>query len=280
VNTSTTATLSTEGGQTFLQQIEAQLLSSDTYHQLLTAVQTKLGGVAEEFQSLLTALSREAIQYTIHRLMGEAASVDAAGEGQEAHSFTNTATIESEVPETMLEAKFSAPEILDRDQVLLQLGQRIKQGREARGLTLQELHHQTYVPLHHLKALESGQLDKLPEEVFLRGFVRQIGKVLGMGDLVEAVPAPEPVKKAVLSGKKAGFQPIDQISPVHLYVGYAALMAGAVGGLTWISQPAQTDAPAVKPTPKAQVNGSAKAMSQVSTLAHFSMSPPETMRVR
>jgi cytoskeleton protein RodZ len=280
VNTSTTATLSTEGGQTFLQQIEAQLLSSDTYHQLLTAVQTKLGGVAEEFQSLLTALSREAIQYTIHRLMGEAAvSVDAAG-AAEAHSFTDTATIESEVSEAAPEASFSAPEILDRDRGLLQLGQRIRQGREAKGLTLQELHHQTYVPLHHLKALELGQLDKLPEEVFLRGFVRQIGKVLGMSDLVEVVPAPEPVKKAVLSGKKAGFQPIDQISPVHLYVGYAALMAGAVGGLTWISQPAQSDAPAVKPTPEAQVNGVTRGVSQVSALAHSSMSPPETMRVR
>jgi cytoskeleton protein RodZ len=277
VNTSTTATLSTEGGQTFLQQIEAQLLSSDTYHQLLTAVQNKLGGVAEEFQSLLTALSREAIQYTIHRLMGEAASVDAAGEGQETHCFTDTATIESEASE-IPQASSSAPKILDRDQVLLQLGQRIKQSREAKGLTLQELHHQTYVPIHHLKALELGQLDKLPEEVFLRGFVRQIGKVLGMSDLVEAVPAPEPAKKAVLSGKKAGFQPIDQISPVHLYVGYAALMAGAVGGLTWISQPVQTDAPPVKPTPKAQVNG--VSVSQVSALAHSSMSPPETMRMR
>lgn len=278
MNTSTTATLSTEGGQTFLQQIEAQLLSSDTYHQLLTAVQTKLGGVAEEFQSLLTALSREAIQYTIHRLMGEAISGEASGDAvvEAPQEGAHSASGESEA----VSSAIAAPEILDRDQVLLRLGQRIKQGREAKGLTLQELHHQTYVPLHHLKALELGQLDKLPEEVFLRGFVRQIGKALRMGDLVEAVPAPEPVKKIVLSGKKAGFQPIDQISPVHLYVGYAALMAGAVGGLTWISQPAQSDAPAVKSTPKAQVNGVAKAVSQVSALAHSSVSPPEMMRSR
>jgi cytoskeleton protein RodZ len=273
VNTSTTAALSTEGVQTFLQQIEAQLLSSDTYHQLLTALQAKLGGVAEEFQSLLTALSREAIQYTIHQLMGAAASVEALVEAE--------APEEEAIAPEAVSGAIAAPATADREHVLLQLGQRIKQGREAKGLTMQELHHQTYVPLHHLKALELGQLDQLPEDVFLRGFVRQIGKALGMSDLVEAIPAPAAVRQTALSRKKVGFQPIDQISPVHLYVGYAVLMAGAVGGLTWISQPAQPDVPAVKPTPKAQVNG--VAAQRVAALTHSVSLPetiPETMRVR
>jgi cytoskeleton protein RodZ len=268
VNTSTTA-LSTESGQTFLQQIEAQLLSSEAYQQLVTALQNKLGGIAEEFQSLVTALGREAIQYTIHQLMGTAqivAPVEAPLEG---------AIATSSPQDTAAEA---AAEPLGRSQSLLQLGQKIKQSREAKGLTLQELHHQTYVPLHHLKSLELGEVDKLPEDIFLRGFVRQIGKALENSSLVDFIPAPEPIKQPAPSWQhKAGFQPMAQISPVHLYVGYAALMAGAVGGLTWISQPAQPDAPAAKPTPKAQLNSLNQAVGKISSLVHANVSPPETL---
>jgi cytoskeleton protein RodZ len=268
VNTSTTAALSTESVQTFLQQIETQLLSSDAYQQLVTALQNKLGGIAEEFQSLVTALGREAIQYTIHQLMG-AAQIAAPEESLESaidSSYHQDVIVESVV------------EPMGRSQSLLQLGQKIKQGRKARGLTLQELHHQTYVPLHHLKSLELGELDKLPEDVFLRGFVRQIGKALENSSLVDFIPSPEPIKQPAPSWKqKARFQPVAQISPVHLYVGYAALMAGAVGGLTWISQPAQPDAPAAKPTSKAQVNSFSQAVGQVSSLVQANVSPPETM---
>jgi cytoskeleton protein RodZ len=271
VNTSLTATLSTEGVQTFLQQVEAQLLSSEAYHQLLTALQNKLGGIAEEFQSLVTALGREAIQYTIHQLMGEAQIVAAPVAAPEAVSEA------AEVASSQVSSQVSEP--VSRSERLVQLGQRIKLGREAKGLTIEQLHLQTYVPLHHLKALEVGTIDRLPEDVFLRGFVRQIEKALGISTLAGLVPAPEPVQQVVPSWKqKAALNPVAQISPVHLYVGYAALMAGAVGGLTWISQPAQSEAPVVKPSPHA--DSSAKSVKQVSALAHSSVSAPETMPVR
>jgi cytoskeleton protein RodZ len=268
VNTSTTTALSAESVQTFLQQIETQLLSSDTYHQVLTALQTKLGNVAEEFQSLLSALSREAIQYTLQQLMGVATTfapevaLPAACEPVEAASQTALPT--------------------SREAILLQLGQDLKQQRQAKGRSLQELHTQTYVPLHHLKALEEGQLEKLPEDIYLRGFIRQIGNALDMNGvkLAATIPIPESAKRVVSSWQqKTAFKPVAQLSPVHLYVGYAALMAGAVGGLTWISsQPMDTAKP---PTLKATVGiVPAQQMSQAAALAHPNVAPPETLHIR
>jgi cytoskeleton protein RodZ len=268
VNTSTAAALSAESVQTFLQQIEAQLLSSDTYHQVLTALQTKLGNVAEEFQSLLSALSREAIQYTLQQLMSVATT-----------SAPEVAL--STVPETVEAA--SEPALPpSREAILLQLGQDLKQQRQTKGLSLQELHTQTYVPLHHLKALEEGQLDKLPEDIYIRGFVRQIGNALDMNGvkLAATIPIPESAKRVVSSWQqKAAFKPVAQLSPVHLYVGYAALMAGAVGGLTWISsQPTDTAKP---PTLKATVGiMPTQQLSQAAALAHPNVAPPETLHTR
>jgi cytoskeleton protein RodZ len=257
VNTATTAALSAESVPTFLQQIEAQLLNSDTYHQVLNALQTKLGTVAEEFHSLLTALSREAIQYTLQQFVQEPAQPEPAA-----------ATPEVEPTPT--------PEPASREATLLKLGKAIKQQREAKGISLERLHAQTYVPLHHLKSLEQGKIDRLPEDIYMRGFLRQIGNALGMAGLPAQLPTPEPLKP-VVAKRSPQLKPVAQISPVHLYVGYAALMAGAVGGLTWISaQPAQTEVP----LPKA-IAGLTPAQQMAETVVvHANVAPPETMQVR
>jgi cytoskeleton protein RodZ len=270
VDTSLTTTLSTEGVQTFLQQVEAQLLSSEAYHQLLTALQNKLGGIAEEFQSLVAALGREAIQSTIHQLLGAAPAENPAAESAESAAEVESAEFAAEV-----ESAEQTTEPVSRSERLVLLGQQIKIGREAKGLTVEQLHLQTYVPLHHLKALEVGAIDRLPEDVFLRGFVRQLEKALGVSTLAGLVPAPEVAQQQVVPGwkQKAALSPVAQISPVHLYVGYAALMAGAVGGLTWISQPPQSEAPGVKPSPHAA--RSVKAVKQA--LAQSSVAVPEMM---
>jgi cytoskeleton protein RodZ len=283
VNPSLTAALSAESVQNFLHQIEAQLVNSDAYQQLLSALQAKLGSVAEELQSLLTAFSREAIQHTLHKLIGETPLN--AESSQEAPQPASPVQPVLEAPsETEAQARSHAAPA-NREEALLQLGQKIKQTREAKGLTLEQLHRQTYVPLHHIKALELGQLEKLPEDVFIRGFVRQLGNALGMNGvaLAAVLPSPESGQQAVPNWRqKATLKAGLQLSPVHLYVGYAALMAGAVGGLTWITQPVQPDAPAVKPTPKASVEAlPAQQVSQaMPRLAHSNVSAPEVLPIR
>jgi cytoskeleton protein RodZ len=256
------ATVEITTAQSFLPQIEAQLLSSDTYHQLLTALQQKLGAVADEFHGLLTALSREAIQCAIQQLtsMGKSATEAAAKTLTVVDTDEVVPSVAETVAETVVETvaeKTSAGTIAEspkpstREAALMQIGQTIRQTREAKGMSLQQLHTQTYVPLHHLKAWEMGQVDRLPEDIFIQGFLRQLSNALNLnsGELIAAIPVAVQPKPVVAEWqKKPLLSPMAQLSPVHLYVGYAALMAGAVGGLTWISQPqAQPDA-----KPKAQ----------------------------
>ena len=58
-------------------------------------------------------------------------------------------------------------------------GSYLKSERDLRGVTLEELHSKTKIPSRYLQALENNQFDKLPEEVFIRGYIRSISQVIG-----------------------------------------------------------------------------------------------------
>ncbi len=130
---------------------------------------------------------------------------------------------------------------------LREIGQQLRQVRESQNLSLYQLHVYTHVPVHQMEALENGDLESLPEDVFIRGFIRVMANALGMNGTVLAasLPSPEPVKSVLPSwyqpkNNSGGFGL--EIRPIHLYVGYTALVAGAVGGLSLMSQQQQVDA--------------------------------------
>ena len=133
-----------------------------------------------------------------------------------------------------------------RIETLRQISQELRQARESQGLSFSQLNVYTHVPIHHMEALESGNFELLPEDVYLRGFIRVMGNALGLNgtSLIASLPAPE-IAKAILpissqlKNSSAGLG-LD-IRPVHLYVGYTALVAGAVGGLSFMSQQANAD---------------------------------------
>jgi len=58
-------------------------------------------------------------------------------------------------------------------------GSYLKSERELRGVTLDELHSKTMIPVRFLQALENNQFDELPGQVFIRGYIRSIAKVIG-----------------------------------------------------------------------------------------------------
>ena len=61
-------------------------------------------------------------------------------------------------------------------------GSYLKSERELRGVTLEELHAKTRIPMHYLQALEKNLFDELPEEVFIRGYIRSFAKVIGANE--------------------------------------------------------------------------------------------------
>ncbi|NJM71813.1 MAG: hypothetical protein HC862_17350 [Scytonema sp. RU_4_4] len=133
-----------------------------------------------------------------------------------------------------------------RVETLRQIGQQLRLARESKGLSLSQLHVYTHVPLHHMEALEKGHGELLPEDVYVRGFIRVMANALGLNgtNLATSLPAPEPVK-AILPYRyehKSNFGLGIALHPVHFYLGYAALVAGSVGGLSIMaSQQANAD---------------------------------------
>ncbi len=135
-------------------------------------------------------------------------------------------------------AEQAALALQERNTYLQELGEKLQKARKMRCLSMKQIHKQTFVPLHYLEAIEKGQTEKLPEDVYLRGFIFRLGNALGFDGL--ALAAALPISNSLQglmpswskSNKDFGFY----LHPVYLYLGYTALMAGAVGGLSWMSQ--------------------------------------------
>ena len=79
---------------------------------------------------------------------------------------------------------------------LRSVAQQLVQAREAQGISLEEIATKTFIPMRALKALESGETFKLPEPIFVQGFIRRYAKLVGLdGDaLAKEIPLnTEPV---------------------------------------------------------------------------------------
>ena len=55
---------------------------------------------------------------------------------------------------------------------MVTFGQKLKEAREQRGLRLEDVSQSTRVRVCHLEALERDDFDAMPQDVFVRGFVR------------------------------------------------------------------------------------------------------------
>jgi cytoskeleton protein RodZ len=61
-----------------------------------------------------------------------------------------------------------------------EFGTYLKSQREKKGIRLEEIASITKIHLHNLELLESGQLEQLPPEPFLRGFITAYAKYVGL----------------------------------------------------------------------------------------------------
>lgn len=62
------------------------------------------------------------------------------------------------------------------------LGNRFRTARESQGLTLEQMTSRTRIQKAHLKALEEGSFERLPERVFTKGFVRAYARSLELDE--------------------------------------------------------------------------------------------------
>lgn len=136
-----------------------------------------------------------------------------------------------------------------REERLREVGQVIRQVRQERSWSLYHLHLKTQIPTHQLEALETGCIERLPEDIYLRGFIRQAGNALGLDgqQMANSLPAIASATNVLPSWQQPKAQSGLHLNSMHIYLGYAAVMAS---GIAWVShQSAPTaDRPSVAPS--------------------------------
>ncbi len=63
---------------------------------------------------------------------------------------------------------------------LEQIGQKLKVAREGQSLSVGQVYDRTKIPVNHIDALECGRFDDLPEPVYVAGFIKRYGDMLGL----------------------------------------------------------------------------------------------------
>ncbi len=63
---------------------------------------------------------------------------------------------------------------------LKRISEQLKTTREQAGIELAQVASQTFIPLRLLKAMDEGKFERLPEPVFIQGFIRRYGDAVGL----------------------------------------------------------------------------------------------------
>lgn len=158
-----------------------------------------------------------------------------------------TITHSSQNAEKFPEAEFINPDpAREWEECILQLGQELQQVRENRGISLYQLHSWTHIPLHHLTAIETGNLKNLPPDIYVRGFIRRIGDALGLdgSEIADSLPQTDPMKTVVRSWEQSESSSRFALGTIHLYLCYAAILVAAVAGLTWVTSTVESESSA------------------------------------
>ena len=173
------------------------------------------------------------------------------------------------------------------------LGQTLAAERERQGLSRSDAAQRLHMSAWQVEALETGDYGKLPKGTFLRGFVRNYAKVLGLGGepILALLPenAPRDRKPAiVVPTQNIRFDPIgDRLQNPYVKAGALAFVALALGfaALYWVFyvRPMQTgtashkgaDAPvpALTPQPQPDVVASAPPAPEPATIAPQKLEP-------
>jgi len=91
-------------------------------------------------------------------------------------------------------------------------GSHLKSERELRGVPLEEIATTTKIHIRFLRALENNQFDDLPGDVFIKGYIQSIAKVIGSNPN-EMLSAYDEVKKNQSSKRESENVPVKEETP-------------------------------------------------------------------
>ncbi|WP_017651434.1 helix-turn-helix domain-containing protein [Fortiea contorta] len=118
-----------------------------------------------------------------------------------------------------------------RAEKLAELGAQLWASRQEQGLSLEEVVALTRIPRRLLQAIEEGNLDDLPEPIYIQGLIRQFADALGFKGTEFASSFPITGVR-VNSPLTLETKPISQLRPIHLYLLYIFVIVCSVTSLS------------------------------------------------
>jgi cytoskeletal protein RodZ len=120
-----------------------------------------------------------------------------------------------------------------RSAKLAEMGAQLGASRQERGLSLEEMVVMTRIPRRLLQAIEEGNLNDLPEPIYIQGLVRQFADSLGFpgAEFASNFPIGSQEMNLPLTSKTKS---IGQLRPIHLYLLYIFLIIGSVSSLSQV----------------------------------------------
>lgn len=118
----------------------------------------------------------------------------------------------------------------------IRVGETLRRRRESLGLSLEQVHAQTRIPVRYLQALEEERFDVFPAAPYARGFCRSYASFLGLDPepLVAQLPRPTSPSVAALVGRgEVPIRPARKVPRWHRVLRWAVLVLvvglGSVG---------------------------------------------------
>ena len=129
----------------------------------------------------------------------------------------------------------SSPNLKElQKQQLAEVGSYLRRCREAKNMSLASAASRTHVRESILSAIEAGNIEALPEPVYIQGFLRRFAQALEVdaNQVVDAFPLGQPNRSDLPFWRH--YFPSAQLRPIHLYGAYLLVIAASVHGLSWM----------------------------------------------
>jgi cytoskeletal protein RodZ len=116
---------------------------------------------------------------------------------------------------------------------LAAMGAQLRESREKKALTLEEMVVLTKIPRRLLQAIEEGNLEDLPEPIYIQGLIRQFADALDLNGVEFASNFPLGTQPVSVPPTEKNYS-IGLLRPVHLYLLYIFLIVSSVSSLSQV----------------------------------------------
>ncbi|MGF1536455.1 MAG: helix-turn-helix domain-containing protein [Elainellaceae cyanobacterium] len=121
----------------------------------------------------------------------------------------------------------------DQQEQLAHIGAHLQDVRKQHNRSLEQVSAETLIQTRLLRAIEAGDLNTLPEAIYIRGFIKRYADSLGLNgsEIAATFPADADVQPTQISWNNSAAA---QLRPLHLYAAYVVLIVAAVSGVSYL----------------------------------------------